>query len=143
MGLELQILWTNDNGYKITIVAVNGSSGAIAFDAVDAIIDQGVVNSINLTLSDNVVDNPTNLTFRMNYSLAFASGVLNDTIELMLPYFEAIIAWIYWIRHQQQTSGDTGGLQVELIALFIIYGSRDCTRRGRDLCTNWRLTKSK
>ena len=32
---------------KITIIAIAGSSGAIEFDAVDAIIDQGVVNNEN------------------------------------------------------------------------------------------------
>ena len=62
----------NDVGYKkITIIAIAGSSGAIKFDAVDAIIDQGDLHDITLALSDNVVDNPTNLTFTMNYSLAF------------------------------------------------------------------------
>ena len=77
----------NDERYKITIVAIAGSSGAIEFDAVDAVIDQGDLHSKTLTLSDNVVGNPTILNFTMNYSLAFAFG---DTIELTLPYFEAL-----------------------------------------------------
>ena len=112
----------NDERYKITIVAIAGSSGAIEFDAVDAVIDQGDLHSKTLTLSDNVVGNPTILNFTMNYSLAFA---FEDTIELVLPYFEAtsldILSSIPAAKFQVTSIGTNGTESFSL--LFTINGT--------------------